>query len=459
MRHAEELDRSDFSPVWSYLADIWDWITTNREYPNALWRFWQKCLSELDTWFEIHKYDFSILSQAYRGSRYEPFPKMITLSADTRVSNDPMDLDYHSYYVDPDIRQLNQLDDSVVKANRMWTRGPAPQGSFTFTTGVHDTEQGILRFHDGSYWDADLISYDDGMPSITLWATIWTGKYSDTMVERFGPFVGYGPARKVESKTYLDILTLWGGQLLGPLLPALESGIYVHNDWPIAPADGIVESISGRHSLTLRVPNGTIVVQNDTGLPWQIELPAGWHDIAVGDEIAFGSLLVKACEVIDRITDPWMWTKYPIGLPETYHTFICAFNGDLPLDTSSGEYEIDWDRVVAFINRNKPIGDKAYYVVNLNASVEITYNATSLQTMRAPLISANQGGVMSLHVDLDVSDMSYALVGLLAPNITSSWLSNTTLSIAPSAIDLSGDHDIGGLPIISEHYTDLGFVI
>jgi len=245
------------------------------------------------------------------------------------------------------------------------------------------------------------------------------------MVDRFGEFVDYGPARKKESRTYWDLLTLWACQLLGPILPSLASGIYIHNDWPIAPASGIVQAMDSS-SLTLRIPGGTIIVQNDTGLPWKTLGETGWQDIAIGDEIVVGELLVRACDIIDRVTDPWLWARYPIGYPATHHTFVCAFSGDLP---------IDWDRVVAFINRNKPIGDKAYYVVRpgiRDAIVDIVYNETTLRSLRSPVISQNFGGVLDPRGGFGVTYMGYGLAQLPAPVVGDLRISNATLSVAPS---------------------------
>jgi len=475
VRHSESLDRSDFSTVWSCLADIWDWVTANREYPNAIWRFWQKWLSAFSVWFEQHKHDFTLLSGPYRGDTNEPFPRLVVLSEDTRVSNDPSDPAYHSYYVDPDIRRIDQLDDSLAKVDSMLLRGPAPDGQFSFTTGIHDNEYGTISFHDASYWDPDMISYEDGKACIVLWATQWRAKYSDTMVDRFGEFVDYGPARKKESRTYWDLLTLWACQLLGPILPSLASGIYIHNDWPIAPASGIVQAMDSS-SLTLRIPGGTIIVQNDTGLPWKTLGETGWQDIAIGDEIVVGELLVQACDIIDRVTDPWLWARYPIGYPATHHTFVCAFNGDLPLDTSSGEFAIDWDRVVAFINRNKPMGDKAYYVVRLDAIVDIVYNETTLRSLRSPVISQNFGGVLDPRGGFGVTYMGYGLAQLpapvvgdlrisnatlsVAPSIATCWTTSFVLNIAPGVSDFSGPYSLGGkLPEPKRCYTDLGFEI
>ena len=459
LAHTEELDRSDFSSIWDYLADIWDWIAVNRDYPNSLWRFWKLWLQALDGYFEIHKFDFSPLSSSYLGGRPDPFPRLVILSEDTRVSNDPLDLEYHSYYVDADIRVLNQLNDSLAKAERYWVRGPLPDGKFSFTTGVHTSERGIIHFNDTTYWEPELVSVEDGKPFIQLWATAWYSKHADEMVERFGECVDYDMARKSEFGTAFDIISLWGAQLLGPILPNLELGVYIHNDWPVAPSTGLVTAINGTHTLTMRVQGSDVTVSNNTGLPFRVEEPAGWRAIVVGDTINIGTMIVQACNMIDIVTDPMMWTKFPIGRPQSYHTFVCAFNGYLPTDTPSGDYEIEWDRVIAFINRNKPIGDKAFYAVLLDAEVDIVYNETSMQTLATPSIALHAGGILGLDVTLGIQNFTHGLLALGTPSIVDSWLSNQTLWLAPGIVDMSGTEGMNGLPEIVMVYTDLGFAI
>ena len=463
VRKAPELDWSDYRGVWDYLSDFWDWVTTNREYPNVFWRAWNLIVTGLSVYFENHQFDFSWMSPWYWGAVTEEFPLDVILSEDNRVNDDPTHPDYHSYYIDASVRQILQLDDSLVNPSNTWTRGPSGVDYFSFESGVHDSQMGILHFWGTTYWDTDRVSYDDGTPYIQLWSRRWVRKAADTMVTRFGPFVGYGAARKTEPHTAMDIMMLWAGQIVGPIIPVLQSGLYINNDWPMAPVTGTVTAIDGTSSVTITRGTQDLKVTNDTGLTFRIQDPVAWRNLVVGDIVEIGDFLVEACWVYDIVTDPLMWTKYAIGLPETRHTFVCAFNAELPTDTSSGDYDIEWDRIVAFVNRAKPIGDKPFYIVLINAQPVVSYNDTNLKTLHQPFISLNGGGVFPLGGTVTVSDLSYCLDDLLTPSIVASIMNNTTLSIAPGLVDLSGpvgiSHGYEVTPEITLVYTDLGFVI
>lgn len=398
--HANTIDWSDFVYIWDRLSDFWDLID-NRGLVTAFWEGWYTLSFKMTQYLDRHRYDHTLFSQFYWGGS-EPYPIEIELSAANRVSGTA-----HSYYIDPIVsydpdgniskteyvRDIYLIED-FLQAPTLSYRTGTTAGCFSYITGIHDADRGIVTFYDANYLHGDRLWSDN---VYRMWVTGWRAKSRDDIEERFGPFVDYGGRvsdqsdlnsmviehEKAELGTLLDITGLFYVQEFGPVIPNLEIGLYIINDWPYAPLDATVHSIDGTDSITLKLPDDTLYeIDNISGLVFQTETATGWVDLQVGDSVIGMTPLVHGLDIIDIFTDPYYWVNLPISRAESWHTFAVLFSNELECDGSSAAFfPFDCAASMAFLMRNKPIGDKPYVAVVMDLIPEI-----SAYTSWCPLI-------------------------------------------------------------------------
>jgi len=442
--HSERIDWSDYVFVWDRLSDFWDLID-NKGLVTAFWEGWDHLNNKIIDYLERHRYDHTLISPFYWGGS-EPYPFEIELSSENRVPGTS-----HSYYInpiksyDPDgnlsktefVLNITVVQDFIQEPTLIYQTG-SEAGAITFTTDIHNGDQGILTFHDANYMTSDRV-WGDG--KYRMWVTGWRAKSRDDIAERFGPFVGYGDRLPVtcefngstiehaknEIGTLMDITGLFYAQEFGPVIPNLEIGLYMTNEWPYSPLDGTIYSINGTDSITIEFEDKTLYeIENITGLAFQTRTEAGWVDLQVGDSIYGMAPLVHGLDIEDIFTDPWYWKNLPIGWAERWHTFAVLFNGELFCDGTSSGFPIDCTATMSFLSRNKPIGDKPFVMVLLDEIPVVTSH-----TSWVPLLGDLLGSV------LDYSgfwDLNNTIDGVIAN--TNAFTISDTIQLFESPYDV-----------------------
>lgn len=385
--HANTIDWSEFVFVWDRLSDFWD-LVDNRGLVTAYWEGWYFIRDRITDYLERHRYNHCLMSPFYLGG-LEPYWFELELSDENRVPGTE-----HSYYIDPlvsynihgeqskveYIRDIVLVQDFIQEPTLVYGSDDASTHVITFNTGIRNADQGIITFHDSDYMSPER-EWGDG--KYRMWVTGWRAKSRDQIIGRFGPMTSYEERveaacptgagviiehNKAELGTLMDIMGLFYVQQFGPVIPNLEIGLFITNDWPYSPLGGVVREINGTDSITIELSNGEFYsISNITGLPFQIEGETGWTDLGLGDEIPGLTPLVHALDISDIYTDPTYWQDLPIGEAERWHTFAVLFNGEMACDgTTAATYPIDCGATMAFLNRNKPIGDKPFMRVLLD---------------------------------------------------------------------------------------------
>lgn len=352
--HSQNLDSGDYDTIWDNLSNFWDNMP-GKEYVTIAWKAWNSLVASAKSYIRRKGLDHFIFSESY--SKRDVYAVPIELAF-------PADSETHSFYVGSEFADILVLTDYINSPEAILR---ASSGDFTFARGSLENDLGTITFPSENYYNR-------------MWVTQYRLKKINEIVDRFGVFVDFDRKTKYETKTIEEIIGLMMAQQLGPTLPRLEAGVNIINEWPYSPTGGTVSSVNDARVVVLKDAGGSSFIYNNTDLDFQHREDGDGDvvDIAEDATIIEYSPVTRAVRFDDIITMPDMHTRFPISYYEKWHTFIVRFDGDLPHDaTTADSYEIDWDWSERFVERNKPVGAKPYYMIYINARPTSGCSATS----------------------------------------------------------------------------------
>ena len=365
--HSNNLSWRGFDVIWDNLSNFWDNMP-GREYLTIVWKAWDALVNPLKYYIRRKSLDHSIFSESYNKRNIYAVPIKLTF---------PLSSESHSFYVNSEFANITVLTDYINSPENILR---SSNGDFTFARGDTDSDRGIITFSSESY-------------SNSMWVTQYKLKKINEIVGRFGVFVDFDRKTKYETKTIEEILGLMMAQQLGPTIPRLEAGVNIINEWPYSPAGGTASSVNDSRIVVRKDAGGSSFIYNNIDLDFEHREDGDGDlvDTTEGSVIIEYSPLTKAVRFDDVITMPDMHSRFPISYYERWHTFLVRFDEGLPdttsfVDATTSEvtYDIDWDWSQRFVERNKPVGAKPYYMVYINARPTSGVSATSYVDLPAP---------------------------------------------------------------------------
>ena len=348
-KHSSILDWKLFTAVWEGLSDFWKFVI-DKSLITSFHKAWSLLSSPLLNLVNLHKHDFSWDNDdSYLFDNNDPVYIELTFDSSSATGNP------NEYYVSSEFRRIIKLQDFIQEPE---IELHSYDDDFVYTTGVTLKDRGIIRFTADNY-------------ATSMWASVYKTKRVEELVGRFGVFVRYTSMAREEEETIKAIKALAHTRQFGPVIPYMESGICAIMDWPYCDCDGTVVGMDGNSAIyILSSERGVIVIPNNTGLDFSHRTSGGtWTPLLAGDPVLAYEPLIEAVACDDRYSSPNWWIHQNVGELESWHTFYVRFNAELPIDTTTNTYGIDFSagpppsEIWQYIKDNKKIGSKPFFKI------------------------------------------------------------------------------------------------
>jgi len=338
--HAKNLNISPWNKVWSRLSDVWDILTTKGPIASVH-KGWSYASYVMSSALDEAQLMHILHSDGYIKPEATPMPILFYFpTAEEFVNIDDLEVDEGvvvcnrispcSYEIPEDIRDILVLQDFI---NFPTIRLEKSNQDYLVTAELLPGMVGRITF--GS----------EVVVGRQMWATKYTKKKNQEMVDRFGIMVGYDTVRGDEYDTFTDIYFLRMVQMYGPTNPSLELGITIMQGWPYTRFKCKIESIESDNSsitvspypLTAANEGITYEIPNTTGLPIQIYYDEDWVDLTANIILPLGTPITKAVRCFDLKRDPDLANNFAFPTLEKHHKTVVAFNDDIDI------VEVEWE--------------------------------------------------------------------------------------------------------------------